>query len=200
MWSFRLPLLFIICPRYLYLSVTSSSISPSLAVFLVFCPPLFVMLLLAFPNSMWYFLVVWFVMSSIFYSSSWDVDINKTSSTHSRQAILVLFSSISIPIGSFWMSLLISSISTPYSSTDSTPPCLMLSFIFIFLVSPYFVAIFAVGFSLSFFIILQCLSFMPCLCITYIIAMPCHRPLLHLGRPCRFFCFISWLFFRVRVI
>ena len=135
--------------------------------FCVFCPAFFIMLLFAFPNSMWYLFVVW---SSNFCGSFWDIDINTTSSTHNRQAILVLFSSISIPIGSYWMSLLISSISTPYSNIDSTPLCLMLSFIFISLVSPDIVAIFAVRFSLNIFVILQCLSFMPWWCITCLIA------------------------------
>ena len=83
-----------------------------------------------------------------FWSSSWGVDINRTSWTHSRQTILVLFSSILVPNSSFFMSLLISSIRTLYSSTDSTPPCLMLSFTHIFLVSQYFVVVFALGLTL----------------------------------------------------
>ena len=114
--------------------------------------------------------VVWFVDSSISCSSSFDVAMSTTSSTHRRHGALVPLPSISIPSGFFSRSLFISSISTPYSNTDSTPPCRMLSLMWIYLFFPCLVLIFAVMFSLSFCIMFQCLSLIHSLCITYMIA------------------------------
>ena len=53
--------------------------------------------------------------------------------------MLVSVLGILIPRSVPFISLFISSISSAYWSTDSTPPCLMLSLMVIFLVGPYFV-------------------------------------------------------------
>ena len=63
-WSDRLPLLFIISPRYLY-EGTSSSTSP-LSFRVLFLPfPFLTTLHLAAPNWIWYLFATWFVTSSI---------------------------------------------------------------------------------------------------------------------------------------
>ena len=53
---------------------------PRVPVVPVFFLALFILLLFGFPNSMWYFFVVWFVVSSISCSSSFDVAMSTTSS------------------------------------------------------------------------------------------------------------------------
>ena len=148
MWAVRSPLLFIISPRYLYVG-TSSRVMP-LSTRELFGPlPILTTLHLAAPNSMWYFLAIWFVMSSIFWSLFLSWWIRHTSSIHSRESIITSWS-VSMPRFLFCSSLAISSISVAYSMTDSTPPCLMLSLIFIGSVRPYLVWILAVRFEFSF--------------------------------------------------
>ena len=61
----------------------------------------------------------------------------------------------------------ISSITVAYISTESTPPCLMLSLIFISLVLPYFVFIVAVRFVFMSFVIYQFSVSIPLLLSTY---------------------------------
>ena len=94
----------------------------------------------------------------------------RTSSIHRRHATLVFVLGILIPRVVPCISLFISSISRAYCSTDRTPPCRMLSLIWIFLVGPNFVWIVAVRFSLSFFIIAHIWEFIPLLIITYMMA------------------------------
>ena len=84
-WSVRLPLLFIISPRYLYVG-TSSSVSPFSVSELVFPFPLFITLHLAAPNWIWYLLATWFVVSSICWSSCRLWWIRHTSSIHSSKS------------------------------------------------------------------------------------------------------------------
>ena len=102
---------------------------PRVPVVPVFFFALFILLLFGFPNYMCYFLVVWFVDSSISCSSSFDVAMSTTTSTRRRHGALVPLSSISIPSGFFSRSLFISSITTPYSNTNNTPPCRSLMWI-----------------------------------------------------------------------
>ena len=97
-----------------------------------------------------------------------------------------------------WSSLVISSMRVAYSITDSTPSCLMLSLMLIFLVSPYLVCILAVRLGFIFFIILRCLSWTPFLCRAYMIASRhalsyafcTSRKIMH--AVCHFSC-ISWM-------
>ena len=104
-----------------------------------------------------------------------------SSSTHRRHSPLVPLLSRSIPSGFFSGSLLISSTNTPYFNTDSTP-CRMLSLMWIFMVSPCLILIFAMKFLLSFFIMFQCLSLILSLCIMYIITSD-HSLSYALGTP-----------------
>ena len=96
--------------------------------------------------------------------------INATSSIHRRHPPTVWLPIWVVPIFSFCISLAISSIRLAYSITDSTPPCLMLSLIFMVLVFPYCVLIVAVRFSLIFVSIFQSFSFSPLLYSAYRIA------------------------------
>ena len=170
MWSSRFPLLLIISPRYFYLSVPSISISPS------FCSvwtllPIFITLLFSFPNTMQYLLEISFVMSSIFCISWALLLIRTTSSMYSRHPSLgcdVLF--VFTPSSYLLISSAISSITVAYISTESTPPCLMLSLIFISLVLPYFVFIVAVRLVFMSFVICQFYVSIPLLFSTYSIA------------------------------
>ena len=150
-WASRFPLLFIIFPRYLYAG-TSSSITP-FRLICVFGPlPIFTILHLGAPNSMWFFRAIWLVTSSIFCASLAFSCIRRTSSIHSRSLSFSPFINSS-PMSFLLISLVISSFRVAYSMTDSTPPCRILSLIVIFLVSPYLVCICAVSPVFSFLII-----------------------------------------------
>ena len=133
-WSLRFVFLFIISPSYLYVPVRSSSICPSvnLGFSLVFL--IIIVWLFSFPNLMWYFSATLLVMSSSFCFSLGLVS-SRTSSIHSRHAMLVSVLGILIPRSVPFIPLSISSISSVSWSTDSTPPCLMLSLMVIFLVA-----------------------------------------------------------------
>ena len=72
-----------------------------------------------------------------------------TSSIHSRESIFVP-AAVVIPWSLILSSFDISSMSVAYSTTESTPPCLMLSLIGISLVGPNLVWILAVRLLLSF--------------------------------------------------
>ena len=72
-----------------------------------------------------------------------------------------MFAYVSNPSFFCFSSLAISSIKVAYFITDSTPPCLMLSLIFIFLVSPYLVWTLAVRLELRFLIILRFFPYIP---------------------------------------
>ena len=102
---------------------------------------------------MWYFSATLLVMSGSSCFPSGLVSRSRTSSIHSRHAILVSVLGILIPRSVPWISLFISSIGNAYWSTERTPPCLMLSLILIFLVGPYFVWMVAVKFSFSFLLV-----------------------------------------------
>ena len=93
----------------------------------------------------------------------------QTSSIHNSES-RVIFVSVLYPKFLCFNSLAISSIRVAYSITDSTSPCLMLSLMLIFLVSPYLVWILAVKFELSFFIILRFFPLTPLLFKAYSIA------------------------------
>ena len=101
-------------------------------------------------------------MSSIFWSSSLFYELMQhrpsIGGTPSGQVSYLGCSDFS-----FCISLAISSIRLPYSITDSTPPCLMLSLIFMVLVFPYCVLIVAVRFSLICFSMFQSFPFSPLL-------------------------------------
>ena len=156
-WSDRLPLLFMISPRYLYLGTSSSTSSFSVrALFFPF--PLLITLHFAAPNWIWYLFATWLVISSISCSLSRSWWMRQTSSIHNSES-RVIFVSVLYPRFLCFNSLAISSIRVAHSITDSTPPCLMLSLMLIFLVSPYLVWILAVKFELSYFIILSFFSF-----------------------------------------
>ena len=156
MWSVRLPLLFIVSPRYLHLG-TSCNVSPFSFSVLFFPWPLLITLHFAAPRWMWYFFALWFVTSSIPCSLFRSWCIRHTSSIQSSEC-RVKCASILYPrffsLGSFE----ISSTRVAYSMTDSTPPCLMLSLMLILLVRPYLVCILAVRFELSLFLIILTFS------------------------------------------
>ena len=82
-WSSRFPLLLIILSMYLYLSVSSISMSPSFSSVWTLLP-IFITLLFSFPNTMRYLLDISFVMSSIFCISWALLLIRTTSSMYSR--------------------------------------------------------------------------------------------------------------------
>ena len=169
-WSLRFVFSLVISPRYLYVPVRSSSICPSvnLGLYLVFL--IIIVWLFSFPNLMWYFSATLLVVSSSFYFSLGLVSRSRTSSIHSRHAMLVSMLGILIPRSVPFISLFISSISSAYWGTDNTPPCLMLSLIAIFLVGPYFVWTVAVRVSFCFLLVEHIFEFSPLLCITYMIA------------------------------
>ena len=88
-WDSRFPLLFIVIPRYLYVSVLSSISFPSFisgggAVF-----PMISSWLFSFPNWMWNLLAMSFVVSSIFWISSFSWWMSTTSSIHRRHPRVV---------------------------------------------------------------------------------------------------------------
>ena len=129
-------MLFIVVPRYLYVVTFSRSICPSLnGVSGVF--PIVIVWLFSWPNLIWYLFAISSVMFSIFWSSFLFLWISATSSIHRRHPPTVWLPIWVVPIFSFCISLAISSIRLAYSITDSTPPCLMLSLIFMVLVFPY---------------------------------------------------------------
>ena len=72
---------------------------------------------------MWYFSATLLVMLSSSCLSSGLVSWSRTSSIHSRHAILVSVLGILIPRSVPWIYLFISSISSAYWSTERTPPC-----------------------------------------------------------------------------
>ena len=119
---------------------------------------------------MWYIHATSFVIFNIFWSSSGLLLINATSSIHRRQPIGSFVQLSFGPIFSFMISLLISSMRRAYWITDRTPPCLMLSFIWISLVFPCLV--FSVAFRLLFssFTSFQVGRSVPSFCMTYSIA------------------------------
>ena len=159
MWSARVPLLFMVSPRYLHVG-TSSRVSPFSVRELFFPLPLFITLHLAAPNWMWYSFATWLVMFSISCSLSGLWWIRHTSSIHSRES-RVIFVWVSYPSLLCFSSLAISSMKVAYSIMERTPPCLILSLILIFLVSPYLVWILAVRLELRFLIILKFLPSTP---------------------------------------
>ena len=162
-------MLFIVVPRYLYVVTFSRSIFPSLnGVSGVF--PIVIVWLFSWPNLIWYLFAISSVMFSIFWSSFLFLWINATSSIHRRHPPTVWLPIWVVPIFSFCISLAISSIRLAYSITDSTPPCLMLSLIFMVLVFPYCVLIVAVRFSLICFSIFQSFPVSPLLYSAYRIA------------------------------
>ena len=127
--------------------------------------PPFITLHFAAPNCMWYLLATRLVTSSISCSFSRSWWIRHTSSIH-RSESRVMFACVTHPRFLCLSSLAISSISVAHSITDSTPPCLILSLICIFLVSPCLVCILAVRLELRFLIILKFFPFTPFWCRT----------------------------------
>ena len=164
---FQVPLLLIISLRYLYLSVSSISMSPSFSSVWTLLA-IFINSLFSFPNTMRYLLEISFVMSSIF-CISWALLLIRTiSSMYSRHPNLgcdVLF--VFTPSSYLLISSDISSITVAYISTESTPPCLMLSLIFISLVLPYCVFIVAVRLVFMSYVICQFSVYIPLLFSTY---------------------------------
>ena len=168
-WSSIVPLLFIVVPRYLYVVVLSRFICPSLKG-VSGCFPIVIVWLFSWPNFRWYLFDISSVMFSIFWSSSLFLWIRATSSIHSRHPCIWLSPIFVIPVFFSLISLAISSMRFAYSITDSTPPCLMLSLIFIGLVFPNLVLIFAVRFLLMFFTRFHSFSFSPLLLRAYSMA------------------------------
>ena len=122
--SLRFVLSFIISPRYLYVVVRSSVICPSVNWGLSLAFPIIIVWPFSLLNLMWYFSTTLLVMLSSSCISSGLVSRSRTSSIHSRHAILVSVLCILIPRSFPWISLFISSISSAYCSTERTPPCL----------------------------------------------------------------------------
>ena len=129
--------------------------------------PIFSILLLADPNSMWYLFANSFVILSIFCSSLGSLLIKATSSIHSKHPIGSLVQSMLGPIYSLIISLFMSSISRAYWITDSTPPYLMLSFMLICRVLPCLVFKVAFRLLLSYFTNFHVGRSVPSLCMTY---------------------------------
>ena len=100
-------------------------------------------------------------------SRSWWI--RHTSSIHRSESI-VIFPFVFRPSPFSFSSFDISSIRAAYSITDSTPPCLILSLILIFLVRLYLVCNFAVRLEFSFLAILRFLPSIPFLWRVYSIA------------------------------
>ena len=100
----------------------------------------------------------WHLVFLVVFSRSWWI--RHTSSIH-RSESRVMFACVTYHRFLCLSSLAISSISVAYSITDSTPPCLILSLICIFLVSPCLVCILAVRLELRFLIILKFFPFTP---------------------------------------
>ena len=145
--------------RYLYLGTSSSTVL-FCVIMLSWSVPILTTLHFAAPNSIWYFLATWFVMSIISCRVVRSWWMRHTSSIHSR-----VFSWIPCfvckPILFFFSSL---AIRAAYSITNRTPPCLMLSLIFISLVCPCLVWILALRFEFSFLINGRFLPLTPFLC------------------------------------
>ena len=158
--------------------------------------PIVIVWLFSWPNLIWYLFAISSVMSKIFWSSFlfYGLMLHRPSIGGTPPPPTVRIPIWVVPIFSFCISLAISSIRLAYSITDSTPPCLMLSLIFMVLVFPYCVLIVAVRFSLICFSMFQSFPFSPLLYSAYRIAFS-HMLLLHLGMLCiglRFyFCFMG---------
>ena len=146
-----MPLLFRVIPRYLYVSVSSSSVLPMVSVLWLSGFPIVRTLLFWLTNFILYLDATLYVMSSISCSVFLLVLMRTTSSIHRKHPIV---SSLPVLIGCMLLlisSFDISSIMFAFSTTARTPPCLMLSLICILLVCPLFVLILAVMFSFNFF-------------------------------------------------
>ena len=133
--------------------------------------PIFSILLLADPNSMWYLFATSFVILSILCSSFGSLLIKATSSIHSKHPIGSFVQPILGPIYSLIISLFMSSISRAYcntdsNSTDSTPPCLMLYSMLICRVLPCLVFKVAFRLLLSYFTNFHVGRSVPSLCMT----------------------------------
>ncbi len=94
---------------------------PSINVGLFSFQLIFRTLLLAIPYSMWYLFAVLSMMSNILCNLFSSILDNITSSTHKRHPITSSNPVILIPRSSLAISVLVSSISSPYSNTDSAP-------------------------------------------------------------------------------
>ena len=130
----------------------------------VFVLPIFSILLFAIPNSMWYLFATSYVMLSISWRSLWFSVISATSSIHRRHPI---YSSVLCSFGPTFLLIIyvfISSIIRAYWMTDSTPPCRMLSVMFISLVCPYLVFNRACRLLLNFLAIFHIGNSVPSLC------------------------------------
>ena len=129
-------------------------------------------------------------------SRSWWI--RHTSSIHRSESI-VIFPFVFRPSPFSFSSFDISSIRAAYSITDSTPPCLILSLILIFLVRLYLVCNFAVRLEFSFLAILRFLPSIPFCggCIVLHSARLCHMPFVHPGILYMLFSyflfFLGWL-------
>ena len=120
-WSSKFPLLFMVIPRYLYMSVWSMVWSP---IFRQGVTSLFFMIsiwLFSLPNLMWNLFAISSVVLSIFWTSFLSWCARATSSIHSRHPGTVLLHSLWFPICSLVNSFAISSIRLAYPITDSTP-------------------------------------------------------------------------------
>ena len=157
-WSFGLSFSLTISSKYLHFSVGSTCICPRVNFGCLLVLPMVRDWLFSFPNLMWYFSATFSVMSSNFCFSLGFVSSGSRSSIHSRHAIFVGVSEISIPRSISCISLFISSMRRAYCVTDSTPPCRILSLVVIFLVGPYLVWMVAVRFSFIFLMISRVLS------------------------------------------
>ena len=136
---------------------------------------------------MWYRFAMLSVMSSSFSSSCLSWCMRATSSIHSRHPVVVWFHTLWFPLSFDLISFSISSIRAAYSMNDSTPPWRMLSFMCIFLVSPWVVLIFAVRLLSRFFYQPPVFILVFHFCVVHIVwhsAMLCHMLLLRLGRLC----------------
>ena len=124
--------------------------------------PIFSILLLADPNSMWYLFATSFVILSIFCISFWSLLIRATS--YGIQLVLLRSSFWGLYLNSLIISLFMSSISTAYWISDST---LMLSFMLICRVLPCLVFRVAFRLLLSSFTNFHVGRSVPSLCMTY---------------------------------
>ena len=118
----------------------------------------------------WYGIWLSLVMDSILFSSSLSLCISATSSIDRRHPGVGMFHMFWFPTSISCNSFAISSIRFAYSITDTTPPCLMLSFILIILVGPnlgFMVAVKLLFISLAIF---QFFPFSPLLCMQYMIS------------------------------
>ena len=124
--------------------------------------------------------------------------IRHASSIHSRGSTVVSWSAF-MPRFLFCSSLAISSINVAYSMNNNTPPCLMLSMIFIGSVKPYLVWVLAVSFEYSFLaslgFSLDSILMMGASCGIQPWLVICHldaRKITHAVLPCSL---VSWIVF-----